>query len=314
MKDLKPLKWAITLFHTYENKEYKEKHDQEVYCELTTINILSNIINEKKYFSESEVEDAKNAINNFHISQVEKDALIKIIDNPYPFNSFIKKAKQFTNSKKQEMFCLISDIFITKDPLNRNVKSYLYDLGEKLDISIHKRNNLISSLRDTYQELKILFNTNHNFVCRNTMCKDIVSSEYTQIESFYEKKEDYFSGKEGIIGSVLMIAALKNINIDTPKFLFVLWISSILSKHDLQKASFIGSQLVTNYKRYEKIIDWNVVNLNNLIEQHLAEEKNDLKLGEVKSSSQDFAEKIIQHVFANDEHKKISKFQRSLKS
>ena len=314
MNKLKPFKWASTLFHNYENKEYKERHFQVVHKEYAIINALSNIINNPDLFSKKEVEEVKKHISSFHISHVEKEALFKIISEPYPINVLRENINKIADDTKEEIFYSISDIFISKNRLSEKENLFINEMMVLFDYNSKTKNKLLRNLKKSYQELKSLLNQKTSGVTRQSICKDICLSEYKNFVSVPDDKNKYFESKKGIIGSIIFTASLVNIDIDIPTFLLVLWAPSILYKTNLKKASYVSSSLTTIYKRYEKIIDWNIVNLDRLLTEYVKDQCNERTSEDVKSFSVRFASKVVNHIFMNDEHRKISKFQRSLKN
>jgi len=314
MNKIKAFKWATTLFHNYENKEYKERHLQEIHKENAIINILSNIINNPDLFSKNEVEAIRKNISNFHISEVEQNALLKIIDNPYPDKIFKHSINRVQPETKDEVFYTISDIFLSRKDLKIKEKSFIDAMAKDFGYSEKEKKILINRLKKSYQELKTALLRKRSRISRKSICQDICLSEYKNFQTKLSKTESYFETKKGIIGTVIFVASLINIKIDIPDFLLVLWAPSILYKTNFKFASYVGSNLITNYKRYEKVIYWNIVNLDRLIEECSPGKKENRSIKQVKTFTMAFASRIISHAFLNNEHKKISRFQRSLKN
>ena len=314
MENLKSIKWSLLLLQAYEYKEYKERHLLETIKELATINILSNLINDKNLFSDDEIKSAESFINTFYISDVEKNAFKKIMTYPYSETIFQSEISNMSEESCFEIFSYVTDIFITKNKLSDLEIKFIGELGNYLKIEKTTQSALIHDLQTSFLNLKLLLKNNSKAITRTKICKDIITYEFNNFKEQEIYYKSFFENKEYIISSIILIASILNLKIASQKILPLIWTPMILYKKDLKKASSLTSQLLAVYMRYEKIVDWNVVNLNNLIEKTTLNPEEKRSFKNVKESSITFTSKIIKHAFHNNEHKKISKFQRTLKN
>lgn len=306
----KSIKWASLLLHYYEDKEYKEINNLSTPKELAAINILANIINNENLMEKKTKDASLKLINTFSISGVEKKAFFKIIKTPFPLSFIEENTKNISTESKQEIYLSIADIFITKNKFTKHEASFLRTVGDKLKINSAIQKTLITKSRNTYFKLANFLKKPSSKIKINNIFKNLILKQYKKIYMH----DDINSNKAAIMSSIIFISALFNLKLNTLRHIVLLWTPIILGKRDPENTIKLISDLITIYKRYEKIIDWNKVNLKNITSGMNSKQTQTSTYKDVEESSINFLNNILGHVFNKNEHTKISAFQRTIRN